>query len=103
MERQTKYDKFFINALDKMFMTVGFEKFDREFTNQEDWFTKREWTEEEEREYKQWFVNECKTKLRMNKKAAELEAGYFLLQFGWKTKYIEEDKNILENEESQED
>lgn len=97
-----KYDRFMLSALDKMFAAVGFEKFDREFTNQSEWYTKREWTEEEEREYREWFVNECRSKLRMNKKAANTEAGYFLLQFGWKTKYIGEDKKIIKNEKSKE-
>lgn len=93
MPSEKKTNQFFRNALDKMFKEVGFDGFDEEFTKQDNWYQLREWSEEQERQYRNWFMNECQKQLRMNKKAAELETGYFLLMWGWKTKYIAEEKN----------
>lgn len=93
-----KIKDFFKIALNKMFCEVGFDKFDEEFVKQENWYLLHEWTEQQEKDYRQWFIKECRDSLKMSKKTAELEAGYFLLMWGWKTKYIEEEK-ILNHEE----
>jgi hypothetical protein len=81
-----RLNEFFKEALDKMFSEVGFDGFDEGFTKQENWFQMREWTEEREMEFRNWFYDECRTKLKMSKRAAQLETGYFLLMWGWKTK-----------------
>lgn len=85
MDKTPLYEKLFNTAMDRMFMAVGFDGFDENFVKQDHWYTKKTWTIEQESEYRQWLINECRTKLRMRKKAAELEAGYFLLMWGWST------------------
>jgi hypothetical protein len=90
MPSEKRMKKFFRDALDKMFITVGFDGFDEDFVKNENWYLQREWTEEQEREYRDWLLGECKRVLRLTKKQAELEVAYFLLMWGWKTKYIEE-------------
>ena len=85
MERQNKIDRFMRSALDKMFQSVGFECFDEEFTKQDNWYTLRGWTVEQQNEYRDWFISECRKKLRMRKSQAEQEFGFFLLSWGWKT------------------
>jgi hypothetical protein len=85
MERQNKIDKFMSSALDKMFQSVGFDGFDEEFAKQDNWYLLREWTNEQQSEYKDWFISECSKKLRMRKSQAEREFGFFLLSWGWKT------------------
>jgi hypothetical protein len=89
MRSQEKIDKFMDHALDVMFKAVGFDGFDEEFTKQPDWYIKREWSKEQQDEFRDWLIAECRTKLRMRKKQAEVEAGFFLLSWGWKTKTLE--------------
>lgn len=98
---EKKMKEFFRSALDKMFMEVGFSEFDEEFAKQDEWYLKREWSEDQERQYRNWFYNECRTKLRMRKKQAELETSYFLLMWSWKTKYIDQQEKTLDHEEHQ--
>jgi hypothetical protein len=86
MRTQKKIDEFMDHALDKMFEMVGFEGFDEDFTKQSDWYTKKEWSIDEQNEFRNWLITECRDKLRMRKKQAEVEAGFFLLSWGWKTK-----------------
>ena len=85
MMRANKTDKFLEKALDKMFQYVGFEKWDREFTKQQDWYSLKSWTSNQENDYKQWFLQEIKKDLKINKQLAEKEWGYFLLMWGWRT------------------
>lgn len=86
MNRKNKMDEFIKTALDRMFVEVGFSGFDKKFTEHPDWYMKKEWSEEQERSYRDWFISECRSKLRMTKKKAEHEAGLFLLFCGWRTK-----------------
>jgi hypothetical protein len=90
MPSDKKIKQFFRTALDRMFSIVGFDGFDEEFVKSDNWYLQREWTEEQEREYRNWLFEECRRVLKLTKKQAELEVGYFLLMWGWKTKYIEE-------------
>ena len=85
MMRANKTDKFLEKALDKMFQYVGFEKWDREFTKQQEWYSLKSWTSNQENDYKQWFLQEIKKDLKINKQLAEKEWGYFLLMWGWRT------------------
>lgn len=85
MERMNERDSVFDAAMDQMFKEVGFKGFDREFVKQDEWYTKRTWTENQERAFKDWLVNECRTKMKWSKKIAETEAAYFLLMWGWST------------------
>jgi hypothetical protein len=78
-----KIDTFLTKALDKMFQYVGFEKFDREFSNQEGWYSLRTWTKEQSNEFKDWFIKEY-AKTFKDKKSAEKEYQWFNLMWGWK-------------------
>lgn len=85
MESNVKTVKFFDEAMDRMFKVVGFKSFDKEFVKQDLWYTKKSWTEQEERNFKKWMVNECRSRMKWSKKTAELEVAYFLLMWGWST------------------
>jgi len=85
MRSQEKIDEFMDHALDMMFNVVGFNGFDEEFIKQPDWYTMKEWSKEQQDEFRNWLISELRTKLRMRKKQAEIEAGFFLLSWGWKT------------------
>jgi hypothetical protein len=79
-----KFDKFLKKALNKMFVDVGFEQFDGEFVEQENWYTKKTWTTEQEAQFKKWFITEVKKELKFNTKMAEKEYSWFNLKWGWK-------------------
>lgn len=80
----SKVDTFMMEALDEMFKRVGFEGFDKEFTNQEDWYTQKSWSMDEFSDYKKWFVNRFAKVFRSSKKAGEKEFAWFNLMYGWK-------------------
>lgn len=83
---KNKYDKFLKKALDKMFTYVGFDKFDESFTNQyNDWYNQKSWTNEQEQDFKKWFLTEGKKDLKFNKIMLEKEYSWFYLKWGWKT------------------
>ena len=77
-----KIDTFLTKALDKLFQAVGFEKFDSKFSNQEGWYSKKTWTEEQSNEFKDWFIKEyAKT---FKDKSGQEEYQWFNLMWGWK-------------------
>jgi len=80
------YDKFLRKALDKMFQMVGFEAFDGDFTEQENWYYKKDWTKKQSEEFKNWFVSEGKKDLKFTKQMMEKEHAWFDLMWGWKEK-----------------
>lgn len=80
-----KYDKFLKKALDKMFTYVGFTSFDEQFTKEnQDWYDKKEWSENQNNEFKQWFISNGMKDLKFSKKAIEKEYSWFILKWGWK-------------------
>lgn len=78
-----KFDKFLIKALDKMFKCVGFDSFDKEFTDQDNWYNKKTWTRNQSQEFKKWFVSEGKKDLKFNAQKMEKEHAWFDLKWGW--------------------
>jgi len=81
--RTAKYDQFFGQAINKMFMSVGFPSFDEEFSKQDKWYTLRTWTETQESEFRAWFLKKAQTDLNWSKRTAEKEYSYFNLMYGW--------------------
>lgn len=85
MRNKLKIDKFLEKALDKMFQIVGFEKWDREFTdNNKDWYSLKTWNSSQVEDYKKWFLTEIKKDLKLNKQQAEKEWSWFFLMWGWR-------------------
>lgn len=80
------YDKFLRKALDKMFQMVGFEKFDGDFADQENWYFKKDWTKVQSNEFKDWFITTGKKDLKFTKPMMEREHAWFDLMWGWKEK-----------------
>jgi hypothetical protein len=78
-----KIDTFLTKALDKLFQSVGFEKFDSRFSNQDGWYSMKTWTEDQSDEFKNWFIKEY-VKTFKYKKPAEREYQWFNLMWGWK-------------------
>ena len=83
---EPKTDKFIKKVLNKMFKTVGFDKFELEFTKQKDWFQKKTWTEAQQNEFRDWFVAQARKDLKMSKRYAESEFSWFNLMYGWSVK-----------------
>lgn len=84
--KQKKLDEFYLRALDELFRRVGFDGYDREFTNQQWWYTLREWTLEEDRQFSQWFADEYRKTFRCSKTIAKDTASMFVSNYGWKVK-----------------
>ena len=78
------YDKFLKKALDKMFQVVGFDKFDQDFADQENWYSQQTWTNEQSEQLKKWFMVEGKKDLKFTKQMMEKEYAWFNLKWGWK-------------------
>lgn len=81
--RSSKVEKFFQEALNKMFQAVGFETFDPEFAKQDKWYTLKTWSLEEEKTFKEWFMQKAKKDLGWSKATTEKELSYFNLMYGW--------------------
>jgi hypothetical protein len=79
-----KAKDFFKKALAEMFKVVGFAGFDEEFTMQEGWYSKREWTAQQRDEFRKWFVVNAKKDLRWGKNKADMEFSFFDLMWGWR-------------------
>jgi len=80
-----RFDVFVQKALNKMFTYVGFDSFDKSFTDQyEDWYNQRTWTKAQSEEFKAWFVQEARKDLKFNKSMSEKEYNWFNLKWGWK-------------------
>jgi hypothetical protein len=84
MNKPNKINSFLELALEQMFKVVGFEEFDKKFTQQKDWFQKKTWSSQQEQDFKSWFVATARKKLRWSKKTAEKEFSWFNFMWGWK-------------------
>ena len=82
----TKLAKFQQEILDKMFKMVGFKGFDRKFTKQDDWYTKKQWTEAQSDEFFAYFIEKAQKDLKWSNRTANKEYQYFNLMYGWKKK-----------------
>ena len=78
-------DKACEDCLVEMFRRVG-EEYPNILTEQENWWTTRTWTSQEEDDFKEWMLDYLRTKAKMGKAKAETEVSYFLLMWGWKIK-----------------
>lgn len=79
-EKQQKLFKEFINYQLKPFnLTYEDVKGDPQ------WYMKNSTTQEKETEFKNYIIERCRTVLRLDKKAAENEASWFILQWGLTT------------------
>lgn len=83
--KKTKFELFLDKALDQLFKSVGFKQYDSKFTQQDDWYTKRTWTSDQEKLYKQWFIQTIKKDMKMNTFEAERSYSLFNLNWGWKS------------------
>jgi hypothetical protein len=81
-----KQNKFMTVALDKMFKQVGLDKYDPEFTKQQNWYLQHEWTPEQEGEFKSWMITEYQRQFNCTLYTANKHVSFFLLSYGWKTK-----------------
>lgn len=81
-----KTEKFFQKVLDKLFQSVGFERFDSKFVKQKEWYLKKEWSAEQEKEFKKYFIKEHIKTFGLGKQMAEMEFQWLNLAFGWKGK-----------------
>jgi len=82
-EKLTTQD-FLDKAFNKLFQSVGFESWDKEFSKREDWYMQKTWTTDQSEDYKKWFLTEIKKDLKLKKDRAEKEWQWFNLMWGWR-------------------
>jgi hypothetical protein len=76
----------------EMFRRVGISvgSFDEIFAwakeKGDEWYYKREWTAEEESDFKDWMFGFLKKKTRWSNHTIDKEIAMFMLNYGWKTK-----------------
>lgn len=83
-----KMTRFNQAVIDELFRRVGFDGYDQDHVKKHptDWYAQREWTVQEERSYKEWFIELHQKTFKSTKDHAQLDAGWFLLSYGWKAK-----------------
>jgi len=75
-------------CLKEMFLRVGLVYPDTEFTSDPEWYRKRTWTEQQEKDFETWMKKFLYSRFKRRgwtKKDVDLEVGMFLLNYGWKT------------------
>jgi len=82
MAKEDEVDHF---CFKEMFLRVGEKYPNKGFTDQQDWYEKRSWTEEDRRNFRKWMVSYLRKKMRWSKKKCEINVAMFLLQWGWTT------------------
>lgn len=89
-EKKGKDERFIDRAFKEMFRRVD-EHWPAPWAHDNKmWYEERSWSEKEQESYKKWLVKEFKKEYPYLKRKAELEAGMFILCYGWKTRYEEE-------------
>lgn len=83
MKQEEKIKKFMDDAFNEMFIRVGFERFDIEFTKKENWYTLKTWSLEEQKEFALWFIAEYRKRFKSKKAYAETQCRWFLFDYGW--------------------
>lgn len=86
LDVKKKIEDFRKIALDEMFRRVGFSGYDPAFTEQDKWYTLREWTLEEERSFMEWMIDSYSKTFREPKYKSKEAVRMFNLQYGWKVK-----------------
>lgn len=83
MSRQEKFEKIFNHCFVKMFRAVGEKYPNKELTDKPQWYRLRKWSILEEKLFRDWMVSYLRKEAKLTKNKAEIEAGFFLLNFGW--------------------
>ena len=76
-------DEHMKDILTEMFRRVG-EEYDPEFIKQEDWYTKKTWSNDTQVSFAQWLSQYIRDTFKMPKKKAIREANWFVFYCGWK-------------------
>jgi hypothetical protein len=83
MSREEKQQKLFKEFID--YQLKPFDLTYEDVKGDPQWYMKHATTHEKEKEFKNYIVERCRTVLRLDKKAAENEASWFILQWGLTT------------------
>lgn len=79
--------KAYKECITEMFKRVGLVYPNKELTDNPNWYTKYTWTMDEENSYKEWMKKHLRSVHKLPKISASKETEWFLLAYGWKTKY----------------
>lgn len=78
-------DKIVKECVEKMFEIAEVNlKYEDVLGIEHAWYDDHTWTDEKQGEWRQWCIKHIKKKMRCSKKRAESEAGWLLLNIGFK-------------------
>jgi hypothetical protein len=98
MSRREKQKEVFIELVNKQLEPHG--KCYEDVANDPDWYMHFKTTREKEDQFINWGVKLLREKLKLNKKAAELEMSWFILQWGLTTNpSLESIENVVSEKE----
>ena len=80
-----KEARFLNTALTEMFRRVG-RKYSAQATSEPDWYCESTWTSQQQAEFVKWLANLIRRELKRRAYRADREAGWFVLNYGWKVK-----------------
>lgn len=66
-----------------MFKCVGAKYTKKFIDSDENWYLSRSWSFREELRFKLWLVEQIRKEFRVNKRTAQDDADFFLLNYGW--------------------
>ena len=72
-------------VITKMCEVIGVKYDDVDFTNHR-WFLEYSWTREEEEEFRDWLITLIEKTTIDTRHYAEVQANFFILNYGWATK-----------------
>jgi hypothetical protein len=75
--------QFLRKILTRMFKTVG-RKYSAKATAKPNWYDESSWSREQEAQYKAWLAKVIERELHYRPVAANRQAAWFILEYGWK-------------------
>jgi len=84
------------DCLVEMFKRVGLKYPNPKFTQQDCWYQRKMWSQEEEDNFKKWMRSLLKKRYKWSTKKVEWEVGMFLLNWGWTTSKDVYEKTLRE-------
>lgn len=97
MNRRDKQKEVFVQLVNKQLEPHG--KCYEDVSNDPDWYMRYKTTREAETQFIDWGVKLLREKLRLNKKMAEAEMSWFILQWGLTTNQSMESVEFVAREE----
>lgn len=85
MASQKTIEKDFDFIMKEMFLRVGENYPNENLTSNSQWYTMRNWTDKDQKDFYNWMTSYLRKELKWTKTQSDKETAWFLLQYGWTT------------------